>query len=321
MICTGFVQIFRLSSCFAGYPALLEGNLAVYRKMKFMNSRFALYIQNAWCYNVENLNPPWDSLKKEVIRMRKFLRFVSLFLGALMLVACISGCERQPETEKYLIATDTTFAPFEFTDGDGNFVGIDVDILAAVAEDQGFDYELQSLGFDASLTALQAGEVDGMIAGMSINDTRKETYDFSTPYYDSGVVIAVKADSTIASYEDLAGLSVAVKNGTEGASFAESIKDQYNLTLVYYDDSAYMYEAVKTGDADACVEDYPVMGYGISQGNGLKMVGDMVQGSSYGFAVLKGQNAELLKMFNDGLANIIANGKYQEILDKYISEG
>lgn len=224
-------------------------------------------------------------------------------------------------TKTYKIATDTTFAPFEFTDEEGNFVGIDVDILAAVAADQGFEYELQPLGFDASLTATQSGEVDGMIAGMSINEDRKATYDFSTPYYDSGVVVAVAADSEVADLEGLKGATVAVKTGTEGAAYAESIKDEYELTLNYYDDSAFMYEAVKTGDAAACVEDYPVMGYGISQGNGLKMVGDMVQGSSYGFAVLKGQNAELLEMFNAGLANILENGKYQEILDTYTSRG
>jgi ABC-type amino acid transport substrate-binding protein len=62
------------------------------------------------------------------------------------------------------------------------------------------------------------------------------------------------------------------------------------------------------------------MGYGISQGNGLKMIGDMVQGSSYGFAVMKGKNAELLTKFETGLQNIIKNGKYQEILDKYIAK-
>ena len=82
-----------------------------------------------------------------------------------------------------------------------------------------------------------------------------------------------------------------------------------------------MYEEVKAGNSAACFEDYPVMGYGISQGNGLKMVTDMEKGSSYGFAVLKGKNQDLLKMFDAGLKNIRENGKYQEILDKYISQG
>jgi polar amino acid transport system substrate-binding protein len=126
------------------------------------------------------------------------------------------------------------------------------------------------------------------------------------------------ADNTIASYNDLRGKRVAAKTGTEGATFAEGIKDQYGFILVYFDESPFMYEEVKAGNSVACFEDYPVMGYGISQGNGLKMVTSMERGSSYGFAVLKGKNQDLLKMFDQGLANIRANGTYKAILDKYI---
>ncbi|MBQ4249763.1 MAG: transporter substrate-binding domain-containing protein [Clostridia bacterium] len=259
--------------------------------------------------------------------MNKKLRILALVLSAAMVMAFFAGCSSQKSdsdaqegdtaAKTYVIATDTTFAPFEFTDADGNFVGIDVDILAAVAEDQGFEYELQPLGFDASLTAVQSGTADAMIAGMSITDERRETYDFSDPYYASGVVLAVSAASPIDSYEGIRGAKIAVKTGTEGAAYAESIMEEYSLELSYYDDSAYMYEAVKTGDAAGCFEDYPVMGYAVSQGNGLKLVGDMVRGSSYGFAVLKGQNAELLAMFDAGLDNIMENGTYKEILEKY----
>lgn len=224
------------------------------------------------------------------------------------------------EGKTYLIATDTTFAPFEFQDENGNYVGIDIEILAAVAADQGFQYELQPLGFTAAVAAMESNQADAVIAGMSITEDRQKKYDFSAPYYDSGVVMAVKADNEdIKSYADLSGKQVAVKTGTEGATFAESIKDEYGFTVVYFDESPFMYEEVKTGNSVACFEDYPVMGYGISQGNGLKMVTDMEQGSSYGFAVLKGKNAELLEMFNTGLNNIKESGKYQEILDKYIA--
>lgn len=155
---------------------------------------------------------------------------------------------------------------------------------------------------------------------MSITDERKEKYDFSEPYYDSGVVMAVSASNKdITSYEDLKGKKVAVKVGTEGATFAESIKDKYDFELSYFDESPFMYEDVKTGNSVACFEDYPVMGYGITQGNGLKMVTDMEKGASYGFAVLKDKNTELLEMFDKGLGNIKESGKYQEILGKYIS--
>lgn len=249
--------------------------------------------------------------------MKKCTKVLSMTLVLSMCVMALAGCGKK--SEKYKIATDTTFAPFEFENEEGNMVGIDMDILAAIAEDQGFEYELQVLGFDAACAALESGQADGVIAGMSIKEERKEKYDFSDPYYDSGVVLAVKADSNITSYEQLSGQVVAVKMGTEGAAYAEELSKTYNFEVKYFDDSPLMYQEVLTGNAAACSEDYPVMGYGIANGNGLKMVGDMQVGSSYGFAVKKGEDAKLLEMFNKGLENIKANGTYQEILDKYIA--
>lgn len=251
--------------------------------------------------------------------MKKSLRLFSLLCALALAALCCAGCSSTGD--KYVIATDTTFAPFEFTDENGDFVGIDVELLAAIAEDQGFEYELQSLGFNAAVTALETSQADAVIAGMSITDERKEKYNFSDPYYDSGVVMAIAADNEeIKSYADLKGKTVAVKSGTEGQTFAESIKEQYGFTVDVLEGSGLMYEAVKSGNAVACFEDYPVMGYGISQGNGLKMVTDMEQGSSYGFAVLKGAgNDDLVEKFNAGLKNLKENGKYQAILDKYIS--
>ena len=257
--------------------------------------------------------------------MKKAKKLVACLMAIGLLIG-FAGCGGSSESadvsgKKYIIATDTVFAPFEFTDDKGNFVGVDVDILAAIAKDQGFEYELQSLGFDAAVAAMESGQADGVIAGMSITDERKEKYDFSAPYYDSGVGMGVAANSTVKSYEDLKGQKVACKTGTEGATFAESIKDQYGFEIKYFKDSPKMYEDVKTGNTVACFEDYPVLGYGISQGNGLKLVGDMEKGSSYGFAVLKGKNTELLNAFDAGLKNIKKNGTYDEILAKYISTG
>ena len=249
--------------------------------------------------------------------MKKVIKLLALSLAMVFVLACFPACSGNG---KIIIATDTTFAPFEFQNSDGNYVGIDIELLAAIAADQGFEYELQPLGFSAAVAALEAGQVNGVIAGMSITDERKEKYNFSDPYYDSGVVMAIAAtNNDVKSYSDLAGKTVAVKTGTEGQTFAESIKAQYGFEVQVYTESGMMYEAVKAGNAVACFEDYPVMGYGISQGNGLKMVTDMEKGSSYGFAVLKGAgNDELVEKFNKGLANIKANGKYQEIIDKYI---
>lgn len=225
------------------------------------------------------------------------------------------------EGKTYVIATDTTFAPFEFENDNGEMVGIDLDLLAAIAEDQGFEYELQVVGFNAAVTALESGEVDAVIAGMSITEKRQALYDFSEPYFDSGVGMAVAADSEIASYEDLKGLQVAAKIGTEGCTFAESIADQYGFTIAQFEQSADMYQDVLSGTSAACFDDYPVLGYEISRGTELKLPLPMEQGSSYGFAVLKGENAELLEMFDAGLANLKASGKYDEIVNTYVATG
>ncbi len=218
----------------------------------------------------------------------------------------------------YIIATDTVFAPFEFTDASNNFVGIDVDLVAAIAQDQGFSYELQSLGFDAALLAVESGQADGVIAGMSITDERKEKFDFSDSYYDAGVTMAVAKGSEVASFDDLKDKKVAVKTGTNGAAYAKSIAEQYGFEIVEFADSPTMYQDVITGNTVACFEDYPVMAYNIQQGAGMEMPGDVNESQTpYGFAVKKGENAELLAMFQAGLKNIKENGKYDEIIGTY----
>lgn len=223
-------------------------------------------------------------------------------------------------TKVYKIATDTTFAPFEFENDNGEMVGVDLDILKAISEDQGFTYELVVAGFSAAVTGLESGEYDGVIAGMSITDERAAKYDFSEPYYDSGVGMAVAADSDIASYEDLKGKTVAAKIGTEGCSFAESIAEQYEFTINQFEDSASMYQDVLMGNSAACFDDYPVLGYEISRGTELKLPLDMERGSSYGFATLKGAAPELVEMFDAGLKNLKDSGKYDEILNTYIQK-
>ena len=255
--------------------------------------------------------------------LKKFAAMAMVAVMAVGMTAC-GGGDDAADTKTYVIATDTTFAPFEFQNDAGEYVGVDMDLLAAIAEDQGFKYDLQYLGFDAAVQALESGQADGVIAGMSITPERQKKFDFSDPYFDSGVVMGIAEDHSAKIQhpdEDLKGKKVAVKRGTEGFDFAESIKDQYGFETVVFDTSDAMCMDVKVGNSVACFERLPCRpGYGITQGNGLKMVTDKEQGSSYGFAVGKGENAELLKMFNTGLANLKANGKYQEILDTYIQE-
>lgn len=221
----------------------------------------------------------------------------------------------------FTIATDTTFAPFEFRDtSSGDLIGIDMDLLQAIAKEQGFTVNVQSLGFQAALSAVTSGQADGVIAGMSITDERKQIFDFSEPYFDSGIQMAVAAnDDTTKSYADLSGKTVVAKSGSEGLAEAQKLSKQYGFTVKALDQSATMIESVKNHTAVAVFDDYPVLAYGIAQGNGLKVVTEKIAGGQYGFAVAKGKNGELLASFNDGLAKLKANGEYQKILDRYLA--
>lgn len=232
-----------------------------------------------------------------------------------------STAETAGSDKTWVIATDTVFKPFEYTDANGDFVGIDVDILAAIAEDQGFKYELKSLGWDSAIAACQAGQADGMIAGASITQERKDSgWLFSDGYYTATQTMTVPANSDITGFDGLQGKTVAVKTGTQGAAYAESLKDQYGFEITYFEDSPTMYQAVLGGQCVACFEDTPIMQASIKDGGlALKVLEDTAnEGGDYGFAIFNADNQELLDMFNAGLADIKENGKYDEILAKYL---
>lgn len=256
--------------------------------------------------------------------MKKILYFMLAVVMGLSLAAC-GGNEVANDGEAngkhFVIATDKGFSPFEFQDADGNIVGIDMDILAAIAEDQGFTYDLQYIGWDAAIAACQAGQADGMIAGASITEERKSTgWTFSEGYYDATQGMAVAKDSSIASFDDMKGKKVAVKNGTMSNQYAESIKDEYGFEVITFSTSPDMYQAVTGGQVDACMDDTPILKYNIKIGElDMKFVeGTENEPAQYGFAIFDPAKQELIDLFNAGLKNIRESGEYDEIIATYL---
>lgn len=250
-------------------------------------------------------------------------KIISLML-ACVLVLTFAGCgatKTENDGKHFAIATDKGFSPFEFQDAEGNILGIDMDILAAIAEDQGFTYDLQYIGWDAAIAACQAGQADGMIAGASITEERKANgWTFSDGYYDATQGMAVAKDSEIKGFEDMKGKKVAVKNGTMSNQYAESIKEQYGFEVVTFSTSPDMYQAVMGGQVDACLDDTPILKYNIKTGElDMKFVeGTENEPAQYGFAIFDPEKQELVDLFNAGLKNIRENGKYDEIITKYL---
>ena len=249
-------------------------------------------------------------------------RILCLMMVAVLCLALVA-CGGNGEEKNFAIATDKGFSPFEFQNAKGEIVGIDMDILAAIAEDQGFTYDLQYVGWDAAIAACQAGQADGMIAGASITDERKENgWIFSDGYYDATQGLAVAADSEITGFADLKGKKVAVKNGTMSNQYAEAIKDEYGFEVVTFTTSPDMYQAVMGGQVDGCLDDTPILKYNIKTGElDMKFVeGTENEPAQYGFAIFDSANQELVDLFNAGLKNIRENGKYDEIIAKYLGE-
>lgn len=254
--------------------------------------------------------------------MKKALSF-ALVIAMIASVVLLTGCgEKSENGEKdkekiYVIYSDNAFAPFEYLDTESNtYIGVDMDLMEAIAEDQGFKYEMHNEGFNAAIDAVQNGQADAMIAGLSITEERQEIFDFSDAYFNDGQVFVAK-DGTV--MEDLKGKTVAAMTSTLGAEYAESIKDEYGFTINYYEDTDSMYQAVQNGNDAACVEDFSAIGYAIKTGEvKLTIISEQpVNVRGYGLAVQKGMNDELLRKFDAGLAAVKASGKYNEILAKY----
>lgn len=256
--------------------------------------------------------------------MKKF-GILSLFLVLTLFIAACGNKDGANEKEKndkvYKVGVDTTYPPFEFKEGD-EYKGIDIDLINAIANNQGFEIELSPMDFGGIIPAMQANQLDLAIAGMSITDERKKVVDFSTPYFDAGLTVVVKEDNaSIKSVDDLKGKKVAVKKGTTGAKYAQDNAEKLGIQVVQFNDSPAMFQEVANGNAAALIEDYPVISYAIAQKDlGLKIVGDRLNGDQYGIAVLKGQNQDLLEKINKGLDELKKDGTYDKIINTYLGE-
>lgn len=225
-----------------------------------------------------------------------------------------------PKKAVYTIASDNSFAPFEFQNSQKQFTGIDVDLLNAIAKEQGFKLKWNFVGFQAAVDAVQAGHADGMMSGMSITDARKQVFDYGNPYFSSNLTLATeKTDDSIKSWSSLKGKTLGAKNGTASFDYLNKNAKKYGYTVKTFTDATTMYSSLNNGSIDALMDDEPVIKYAIKQGQTFKTPLKAIPDGQYGFAVKKGTNPELIQMFNNGLAALRANGEYDKIIGKYLA--
>ncbi|WP_419776163.1 ABC transporter substrate-binding protein/permease [Oenococcus sicerae] len=251
---------------------------------------------------------------------RKISKSFICFL-VLLLASSIFSLAASAKKPHYNITTDVTYPPFEFQKQNGSYTGIDVEIIRAIAKKENFSMTLKPISFNSGAQMVLSGQMDGIIAGMSITPERKQVYDFGTPYYKTGVVWAVAKKAKITKLSQLRGKTVALKTGTASADYAKSIQNKYGFKISYFNDSNTMYNDVAVGNSAAAFEDLPVMKYAIKNGLQLKIPNQKVANAGwYGFAVKKGKNQALLKAFDRGFAALKKDGSYDKIIKKYLGE-
>lgn len=244
------------------------------------------------------------------------LGVLTLALGLL-----VAGCGTSADNSKVLkVGTDATYAPFGFKDQQtGDLAGFDIDIIKAIAKEEGLKVEVQNLNFDALLPALQTNTLDVAISDMTISEERAKQVDFSNSYYIAGSGLVVNLDNTdIKAFSDLPGKRIGVSIGSTGSEIASKIP---NAQIREFNNIVDALLELQNGGVDVVINDTPVNEYYVNtKGKGIaKVVGEDYEAAPLGIAVKKG-NTELLKKINDGLGKIKANGEYAKIYKKWFDK-
>lgn len=216
------------------------------------------------------------------------------------------------------IGTDAAYPPFEEIDEDGDFVGFDIDLMEAIAEDAGFEIEWINAPFDTIFTALAEGEFDAVISAATITEERGEIVDFSDPYFVSSqsISVLVELEEMVAGPEDLEGLRIGVQLGTTGELYAQEEID--GIEIFSFDTAPLAFQALADGQVDAVIVDTPTTEEILATNPelGAVIVGDPLTEEFYGIAVNK-DFPELLEAINISLANLIEDGTYAEIYEDW----
>lgn len=255
------------------------------------------------------------------MKVNKLFKVIAPFAAATMLLAACGTSEdaknagEGKDYTKIVAGTEATYAPFEYLDEKGNVVGMDAEILAAIGEEMGIETEIKHVGWDSMLAQVTNNEVDLGAAAITITDKRKETYDFTEPYYEASLLIVTKEDSKVKTLEDLKDEKVSVQLNTTGHEAAKKLQGLGSTDILAYENFSIAITEVLTGASEAAIGDNAVILEYLKNNpdSGLKAIeDDSFEKDYFGFMVKKG-NKELLDLLNEGLQKIKDNGKLTEI--------
>lgn len=265
-----------------------------------------------------------------MLKKKKLLSLITpLAAASIILAACgtseetgtngSTGEEGEGGT-KLVVGTDAAYAPFESFDDSGKIVGIDVDVVNAIGEEVGVDFEINNVAWEPLFQQVTNGEVDLGVSAITITEERKETYDFTEPYYEATQLIVTKEDSDIASLADLKDKKIGVQINTTGHYAAQDLQGKTSTSILPYETTPIAIQEVINGTVDAAIGDNAVILEYIKNNPDSKLKSiedDSFEKEYYGLMVKKG-NEEVLDLLNEGIEKLKETGKLAEITGQEI---
>lgn len=254
--------------------------------------------------------------------MKKLMKLCTVSMLSLAVLAGCSSTGEKSDQKKITVLTNSGYAPYEVRDTSGNLEGFDVDLMNAIAEKKGYEIEWKDIDFDALIGALQAGQGDLVIAGMSPDPKRAEEVDFSEIYYQSEAdttnFVLCKDDGSIESTEDIKGKTVGVQIGTIQETAVNEIKDGYSLNIDSRKNYGDMVQEIKNGRIDFVVVEQAIGEKYMENNEGMKMFKlETESTNSTGNAIAYKKGSALKAEIDEVIKEMKDNGEMQKLIDKW----
>ena len=249
---------------------------------------------------------------------------IAIILAAVMMLGLLAGCSSDSESltleeGKLIMSTNAAFPPYEMTDDAGNYIGIDVEVAQAIAEKLGLELVIDNMEFTAALEAAQNGKADMVMAGVTVKEDRLAVMDFSNSYATGVQVVIVKEGSDV-TMDNLGEKMIGTQMGTTGFIYASDTIENGGYGedhVIAYDNGITAVQALLNDQIDAVIIDNAPAQSFVEANPGLTILEGEWAVEDYAIGFQKG-NTALVEAVNTTLAELIADGTVQQIVDKYI---
>ena len=253
--------------------------------------------------------------------MKKFTQILALLCVAALALMCFAGCNQSGSDVEYvqgkgkLIVGITDFAPMDYKDAEGNWIGFDADLAKAFAESLGVEAEFVEITWAQKANELKTKNIDVVWNGMTLTDDVKALMDCSNAYCKNAQVVVMKKDAAdkYTTAESMKDLRFAVEQGSAGAEMAEA--NEFEVTAVDKQVKALM--EVASGTCDAAIIDLLMAGAMIGEGTSYEDLVFSIELNSEEYGVGFRQGSDLVEKLNAFFVEAYEDGTIEDLAKTY----